>query len=79
MENENYNKKYYESHKDAYKTKYVKKGTCECCDHEMVSHNDNKHKKTDKYKNNMKNKYVDGESFDKMIEIIQNLKNSLTK
>ena len=79
MENEDYNKKYYASHKDAYKTKYVKKVTCECCDHEMVSHNYNKHKKTDKYKNNMKNKYVDGESFDKMIEIIQNLKNSLTK
>ncbi len=79
MENEDYHKKYYESHKDVYKTKYVKKVTCECCDNEMVLHNYNKHKKTDKYKNNMKNKYVDGDSCDKMIEIIQNLKNSLTK
>ncbi len=79
MEQENYHKKYYESHKDVYKTKYVKKMTCECCNKVMVVHNYNKHKKTDKYKNNMRDNFSNIENCDKMIEIIQNIKDKLNE
>jgi len=49
METENYNKRYYEAHKEAYKTKYLKKIVCECCEKEMLESNYKKHRRTSRY------------------------------
>lgn len=79
MEIEGYHKRYYQTHKELYKTKYVKKVTCECCHKEMVDHNYNKHQLTQKFKNNMRNKIHNVEDCDKMIQTLIIIKNKLNE